>query len=124
MGYDKMKEITESTEQRPVVYCRLTSVEKAKETNTVAWLDGKVSVHVLCPSGETRMKLAAGIANRMSLDGEIILLDGSPMFIKGLTANYRADYLKEGQILFTGHYGLLRYLAKQPQLLQGKFNYE
>lgn len=124
MGYDRMEEITESTEQRPVFYCRLASVEKAEETNTVAWMDGKVAVHILCPFGETRMKLAAGIADRMSLDGEIILLDGSPMFIKGLTANYRADYLKEGQILFTGHYGLLRYQAKQPQLLQGKINYE
>lgn len=124
MGYDRMEEITESTEQRPVIYCRLASMEKAQETNTVAWMDGKIAVHILCPSAEIRMKFVAGIAERMSLDGEIILLDGSPMFIKGLTANYRADYLKEGQILFTGHYGILRYQAKQPRILQGKLNYE
>lgn len=123
MGYDRMGEITEPTEQRPVIYCRLASVEKVEETNTVAWMDGKIAVHILCPPAETRMKLVGGIAGRMSLDGEVILLDGSPMFIKGLTANYKADYLKEGQVLFTGHYGLLRYLAEQPQTLQGKFNY-
>ena len=112
MGYDKMEEITEATAERPVIYCRLMSVDKAEETNTVAWMDGRIAVHILCPDSEIRMKMAAAIANRISLDGEIIMLDHSPMFIKRLQANYRSDYLKDGQIFVTGHYGLLRYKAK------------
>ena len=123
MWHDRMGETTEATEKQPVVYCRLVSVEKAEETNTVAWMDGKVAVHILCPSSGVRMKMAAGIANQMALDGEITLLDGSPMFLKGLVENCRADYLKEGQILLTGHYGLLRYRAKQPQIMHGGFSY-
>lgn len=123
MGLDRMGETTEVSEKQPVAYCRLISVERAEETNTVAWMDGKVAVHILCPSGGVRRKIAAGIANQMALDGEITLVDGSPMFLKGIVANYRADYLKEGQVLFTGHYGLLRYRAKQPQIMHGEFNY-
>lgn len=112
MGYDRMEEITEATVERPVIYCRLVLAEKAEETNTVAWMDGRVAVHVLCPDSEKRLKMAAAIANSMSLDGEIIMLDYSPMFIRRLQANYKSDYLKDGQIFVTGHYGLLRYKAK------------
>lgn len=112
MGYDRMEEITEATAERPVIYCRLVSVEKSEETNTVAWMDGRVAVHILCPDSEIRLKMAASIANSMSLDGEIIMLDYSPMFVKRLQANYKSDYLKDGQIFVTGHYGLLRYKAK------------
>lgn len=112
MGYDRMEEIAEATGERPVIYCRLVSADKSEETNTVAWMDGRIAVHILCPESETRLKLAAAIANHTSLDGEIIMLDHSPMFIKRLQANYKSDYLKDGQIFLTVRYGLLRYRAK------------
>ncbi len=121
MGYDRMGEITEASASRPVVYCRLVSVEKGRETNTVAWMDGKIAVHILCPDSSIRLKIAAGITNRLSLDGEIIMLDHSPMGIKRLQTNYKSDYLKEGQIIFTGNFGLLRYKAKEHTLLQAPF---
>lgn len=112
MGYDRMEEITEASGETPVIYCRLISSEKGRETNTVVWMDGKIAVHILCPDSGMRMKIAADLANRMSLDGEIIMLDYSPMFIKGLQANYQSDYLKDGQIFVTVQHGLLRYRAK------------
>lgn len=123
MGYDRMEEITEATADRPVVYCRLASMEKSKETNTVAWMDGRIAIHVLCSDSEVRMKTTAAIAQKMSLDGEIIMLDYSPMFIKRLQANYKADYLKEGQLLVTGHYGLLRYKVKPHTLMAAHADY-
>lgn len=123
MGYDRMDEVTEATAERPVIYCRLLSADKAEETNTVAWMDGRIAVHILCPDNEIRMKMAAAIANKMSLDGEIIMLDYSPMFIKRLQANNKSDYLKDGQIFVTGHYGLLRYKSKPHglQAVQDKY---
>lgn len=123
MGYDRMDEITEATKERPVIYCRLVLVDKSEETNTVAWMDGRIAIHVLCPESETRLKMAAAIANRISLDGEIIMLDHSPMFIKRLQANYKSDYLKDGQIFVTGHYGLLRYKPKGHQMKGVYYNY-
>lgn len=123
MGYDRMEEITEATAERPVIYCRLVSADKSEETNTVAWMDGRIAVHILCPDSKTRLKMAAAIANSMSLDGEIIMLDYSPMFIKRLQANYKSDYLKDGQIFVTGHYGLLRYKAKPHTLMAANVKY-
>lgn len=116
MGYDRMEEITEAGAECPVIYCCLLSNDKGKETNTVAWMDGRIAVHILCPDSEIRMKIASDIVNTMSLDGEIIMLDNSPMFIKRLQVNYKSDYLKDGQIFVTGHYGLLRYRRKKHKL--------
>lgn len=124
MGYDRMEEITEATEESPIVYCRLVSADKAKETNTVAWMDGRIAVHILCPESETRLKIVASIANRISLDGEIIMLDYSPMFIKQLRVNSESDYLKDGQIFITGYYGLLRYRAKPHSLMATHIKYK
>lgn len=124
IGQDRVEEITEATAERPVVYCRLTSIEKNRETNTVVWMDGKIAIHILCPDSEKRTKLTTDIANTISLDGEIIMLDRSPMFIKRLQANYKADYLKDGQIFLTVHYGLLRYRAKPHSLEETKINYQ
>jgi len=124
MGYDRMEETTEASAERPVIYCRLLSADKAEETNTVAWMDGRIAVHILCPDSGIRLKMAAAIANRISLDGEIIMLDYSPMFIKRLQANYKSDYLKYGQIFVTGHYGLLRYRAKPHSLQAAHMKYK
>lgn len=124
MGYDRMEEITEATADKPVVYCRLISSEKSDETNTVAWMDSRIAVHILCPDNGARIKMAAAIANSMSLDGEIIMLDHSPMFIRRLQVNYKSDYLKDGQVFVTGHYGLLRYKAKPHPLTAAYAKYK
>lgn len=123
IGYDRLEEITETTAEQPVIYCRLESVEKSEETNTVAWMDGKVAIHVLCPDHGVRLKMSADIQNSISLDGEITMLDHSPMFVKRLQSNFKADYLKIGQIAVTGHYGLLRYKAKKPLIKAVNKNY-
>ncbi len=112
MGYDRMEEITEASREKPVIYSRLLSTELSRETNTVAWMEGKIAIHILCPDSEMRMKMAAAITNRMALDGEVIMLDHSPMGMKHLQVNHKSDYLKEGQIFATGQYGILRYQAK------------
>ena len=45
IGMDQMGEITEASDDVPVVYCRLASLDKAEETNTVAWMDGRSWKH-------------------------------------------------------------------------------
>ncbi len=67
MGYDRMEEITEATGERPVIYCRLISVDKSEETNTVAWMDGRIAIHIFCPENEIRLKMAAAIAGKLQV---------------------------------------------------------
>lgn len=123
VGIDKMADETEASKEAPVFYCRLTEIEKLEETNTVVWMNGKIAVSLLCPDGATRLKMAAAVLNSLSLDGEVTMLDDSPMFMERLTANLKSDYLKDGQIFVTGRYGLLRYKAVGYPLRHPNINY-
>lgn len=113
LGMDKMEHLKVASIKEPVFYARLESIEKSKETNTVVWLDGQISVHLLCSNPEFRMKWVMALAKTLSLAGEVIMLDKSPMRIKRLQINNKADYLKEGQLKIGVYYGLLRYRNKQ-----------
>lgn len=123
LGLDVVAEITKASKEKPVIYCRLTNAELAEQTNTVVWLDGKIAVHILCPDSGVRLKMAMAIAQSLSLSGEIILVDKSPMFIRRLQIDNKSDYLKAGQIFITGRYGLLRYKAKPYELNNATVNY-
>lgn len=123
VGIDKMADETEASKEAPVFYCRLTEIEKLEETNTVVWMNGKIAISLLCPDGSTRLKMAAAVLNSLSIDGEVTMLDDSPMFMERLTANLKSDYLKDGQIFVTGRYGLLRYKAVGYPLRHPNINY-
>lgn len=123
VGIDKMADETEASKEAPVFYCRLAEIEKLEETNTVVWMNGKIAISLLCPDGATRLKMAAAVLNSLSLDGEVTMLDDSPMFMERLTANLKSDYLKDGQIFVTGRYGLLRYKAVGYPLRHPNINY-
>lgn len=123
VGIDKMADETEASKEAPVFYCRLTEIEKLEETNTAVWMNGKIAISLLCPDGATRLKMAADVLNSLSLDGEVTMLDDSPMYMERLTASLKSDYLKDGQIFVTGRYGLLRYKAVGYPLRHPNINY-
>ena len=113
IGVDGMGSFKEARAEEPLFYCRLEAVKKQVETNTVTWMDGRIAVHVICPDVSARQEYVMALTNRLAWDGKIPMPDGSPMRVQELTVNNKADYLKEGQICVTGHYGILRYKAKQ-----------
>lgn len=123
VGVDRMADETEASKEAPVFYCRLTEIEKLEETNNCVWTNGKIAISLLCPDSSTRLKMAAAVFNSLSLDGEVTMLDDSPMFMERLTANLKSDYLKDGQIFVTGRYGLLRYKAVGYPLRHPNINY-
>lgn len=122
-GYDRAEEITEASAERPVIYCRLASVEKTGETNTVCWMECRAAVHILCPDSGKRMKMAADISGSISLAGELIMPDHSPMSIRRAQADYRSDYMRDGQVFITGRFGLLRYREKPHSLRAARAGY-
>ena len=83
-------------------------------------MDGKIAVHVLYPAADLRQKWVMALANGLTLDGEVVMLDKSPMRIKRLQVNNKADYLKEGQLFVTVHYGLLRYKPKEHMITSAR----
>lgn len=118
LGMDHMDSFKVADAKAPVFYCRLDTVEKGRETNTVAWMDGRIAVHVLCSAADMRLKWVMALANSLSVDGEVVMLDKSPMRIKRLQVNNKADYLKEGQLIVTVQYGLLRYKSRPHMIVE------
>lgn len=118
IGLTHMGRVTEAKPKKPVLYCRLQSLEEAAVTNTVVWVDARVAVHVICPSAEIRLKIAADIAYRMARKAEIIMLDRSPMRPTGLAVDNAADYLRTGQITAKLRYGLLRWMAQPHTIME------
>lgn len=117
IGLDRLEDIIVTSAERPVFYCHLDSVNRDTETNQVVWMKGVLSVHVLCPDAAIRRKFTMALAQQLSLDGEVILVDKSPMFVERLQVNYKADYLKNGQLIVNVRYGVLRPTYKEKQLM-------
>lgn len=119
IGLDQMPAITELSPERPAIYCRMAGAQKSQETNTVVWMDCKIAVHILCPDPAIRIQIAAALANRLALDGEVTLTDQSPMRILRAQEEHTADYLTAGLVTVTARYGLLRYREKKHSLTGG-----
>ena len=109
LGLDEIGEITNPSET-PVIFCRLDSIASADGTclNTVSWFQCVISVHVLCSDQGMRMRITGGLNQKLAIDTEVTMVDDSPMEIRALRMNARADYLREGQLAVTGYFGVLK----------------
>lgn len=117
LGLDRIGDFTNPAE-KPVFYCRLDSIQKTDGhcMNTISWFLARVAVHLLCPDASVRLRMIAGLNQRIATDEEIIMLDESPMIIQSLSMNNKSDYLREGQLLITGKYGCLKHGEKKKNL--------
>jgi hypothetical protein len=61
--------------------------------------------------------MAAALEQKLNLDGEIIMVDDSPMKIRKTVMSNRADYLREGQLTVTCYFGVLKDVAATHKLV-------
>lgn len=119
LGIDLPGEFADASKS-PVFYCRIITMDKASghNMNMVAWMDCKIAVHLLCPDKAANLKMISAVAHHLSVDEQVILLDGSPMHISGVQLDKQADYLKRGQLYVMGRFGLLKYKKKSHRLTE------
>lgn len=107
IGRDALSPFTSASEQRPIFYFRLSALSLYRETNTVAWLNGVLTGHIFAPE-TARMKWLKALVDSLALDGEVIMLDKSPMFLTNIKADSSASPLATGQLQLSVRFGLLR----------------
>lgn len=107
IGKDTLERFQIATTDQPIFYFRLASLQLQRETNTVAWMDGMIAGYIYAPE-ETRLKWLKALVDVLSLDGEVTMLDTSPMFLRGIKADGAADPLTVGQLRLQIRFGLLR----------------
>ena len=108
LHYHEIEDFVEATGRKPVVYVRNAGYAVDRQTNSVCWMKGALYIHLICPDSGIRMRMITALANEISLAGEVIMADGSPMLVSALEGNNGADYMTVGQLKLETMYGILR----------------
>ena len=108
-------------DEQPVIFWRTRSAAATDQSNTarfegehpptahssyaVNWYTGEFAAELFGGSAQGCLAWAKAIAEHMQLDGEVVLADGSPLFVKKLL-------LKQGEgnraeLILIGQYGVL-----------------
>ena len=118
LGTERISDYTIPAE-RPIWYCRLETIASADGIlkGQVSWYEASIAVHLLCPDQRIRLSMAAALEQKLNLDGEIIMVDDSPMKIRKTVMSNRADYLREGQLTVTCYFGVLKDVAATHKLV-------
>jgi len=114
IAHDEMPPIWKPVDARPAIYWRFEgTASTGRQSYAVTWFTGTFAAHVLAASVSERNKWTKAIIERAQVDGEIVLPDGSPMFIRQISVRHNADALREGQLVLTGMYGVLAQHRKE-----------
>lgn len=108
IGRDKIPDYFTAGKYAPAFYFRLATLELAQETNTVVWMNGSIAGHIFAPTAETRLQWLKYLVDTLASQGEVIMLDTSPMFIRSIKADSAANYLIIGQLRINVRFGILR----------------
>ncbi len=108
IGTDAMADFFTAEADRPAFYFRLASMEVARETNTVVWMNASIAGHLFAPKTAARLQWLKYLADTLATMGEVTMLDTSPMFLKTIKADSAVDYLTTGQLRLGVQFGILR----------------
>ena len=112
--HDELSPVWKPTVSTPAIYWRFEGITaNDKQSYAVNWYTGNFAAHVITGDVTERNRWTKAIIEKIQLDGEVLLFDGSPMFAKQIAVRHGADPLREGQLLFTGQYGVLTQPRKE-----------
>jgi hypothetical protein len=98
----------------PAIYWRFEgTATNDRQSYAVNWYSGQFAAHVITASVTERNRWTKAIIEQIQQEGEILLIDGSPMFAKKIVIRHNADPLREGQLVLTGAYGVLAQHRKE-----------
>lgn len=106
IGADELERETVPTADKPAFYFRLETIQTERETNTVAWVDAVLAGHIFAAGEEVTW--IKSLFDVLALDGEVTMMDDSPMFIRNLKADTTLNATSAGQVRISVHFGLLR----------------
>jgi hypothetical protein len=107
--------VTRPGEKSPLVYWQwISSAATDKNTYAVTWYQCQIMGHVIMNDHVERNRWVKAIAEELSLQGEVVLADASPLFIERITMRGDADRVWDGQIGITGRFGVLNTPRKAP----------
>ena len=108
IAHDVMPPIWKPTDETPAVYWRFEGTEvDNRQSHSVNWYNGRFAAHIMAESVPARNQWTRNLVEKIQYSGEIVLVDGSPMFATQIAVRHSADPLREGQLMLNGLYGVL-----------------
>lgn len=107
VGEEEMPDFFRPTRERSAVYFRVVESEIDEQTNTVVWMRAVLAAHFFAPDISDRATWIRAFTDRLALDGEVTMLDRSPMFVLNIRGDAARDE-QSGQLRISVRYGLLR----------------
>ena len=107
IGETELPPFFSPTRDNPAIYFSNRSLKGVLQKNTDILIDGVIMVHIFAPKLRDRLEWLAEFHHCLLFDGEVELLDGSPMFIQRTEHDFAADEIR-GQLRLEVYYGLLR----------------
>ena len=126
IGYDSLPPVWKPTDKDAAVYWRFIDYDTDDRRGgyAVDWFIGNFAAHVITDSVQERNRWLKSMAERLRIDGEIVLQDGSPMFIKKVDVKHNADSLRDGQMIISGQYGVLSgHRKEQAEIILNNVNF-
>lgn len=107
--YDKLPPVYHVEKGKPAAFWRLGNyVALPNSTYSVTWYQAELSLHIFAETVEDRTVWLKQISQWLQLREEIILVDGSPLFVQKLSVSHDGDPLRKGQMQLVGDYGVLK----------------
>lgn len=116
IGHDEFEGWIVPTKEKPVIYWRLTSQGVQSKRLTHTWLNIAVEGHVYARSAADRLYNLVRLNTAHALAGHIPMEDESPLFLKSFVCKPHLNYIAQGQIQASGHFGILQgWYGKKPE---------
>lgn len=122
--FDTLPTVWKGSDVEPAVYWRFEGEDSLRENYSVSWYLARLCVHVITDTIQERNRWTKAIVEALKRDGEVLLEDESPMFVKQISIKHDGDALRTGQIFITGEYGVLETKRKEraaPRLMKPYF---
>lgn len=117
VGMDNIENMYEPSDECPAFFVRINTYKQDHATYAVIWNDCDISIHIIAPSVEARNIWCRKLQTLISRTTRVTMSDDSPMIIRGVSANNRADYLTIGQIKVNTLYSMLSGRVKKAEPL-------
>lgn len=107
IGESELPPFLEPTRERPAIYFSRKNFRSKIQRNSDVRIDGTIQFHLFAPTLKDRIEWLTEFFYSLLLNGEVTLLDGSPMFITDLREDFSFDEVR-GQISIDVNFGVLR----------------
>ena len=115
INLDELPPVFKPSDKTPAIYWRFEgTTTNISQSYAVDWYMGQFAAHVVAESITARNRWTKAFLEQLHLYSAITLIDKSTMLIMQSGVRHSADPLREGQLLFTGKYGVDSLSRKEP----------